>query len=77
MTKKGCLIAAVVVPMVLVAAGYFGFQGYYNPYYKGKRVYTWADQALHGPDPAARDAAARTLIGALNEMHGEPRIQLS
>jgi HEAT repeat protein len=76
MSKKGCLIGCIAVPVALVVAGYLLYQGIYNPYYKGKRVYAWADQALDSPEPAARDAAARTLMGALQEIHGEPRIQL-
>ncbi len=76
MSKKGCLIAAAAVSVLVMAAGYFSYQGIYNPYYQGKRVYAWADQALDSPDPAVREAAAQTLTGALHEMHGERCLQL-
>jgi hypothetical protein len=48
----------------------------YNPVVHGKRVYTWANQAMSDPDPAARQEAAQVLVEAVRSMEGEPRTQL-
>jgi hypothetical protein len=77
--KKGCAIAILVVPVVIPGAAttiYFAYQSLANPYYHGKRVYSWADQAMYDPDPAARREAAQALIGAFNTMQ-QGRIDLT
>jgi hypothetical protein len=79
--KKGCAIAFLVVAVVILGAAttiYFAYQSWANPYYHGKRVYSWADQAMYDPDSAARREATQALIEAFNTMQqGEARIQLT
>jgi hypothetical protein len=78
--KRGWVIAAAIVCGVILAVPatvFFTYRSLYNPSYQGKRLYAWAEQAIHDPDPAARTKAAETLVAAFKEMRqGEPRIQL-
>jgi formylglycine-generating enzyme required for sulfatase activity len=68
---------AVLVIVAIAAPVYFIWIYPYNPYYNGKWVYSWLDQAIHDPDPAARREATQKLIEAFSRMErGEPRVQL-
>lgn len=80
MTRKGCIVTVVVL-LVLIGGGVLGIycirQSVYDPYHHGKRLYTWAEQAIHSPDPAARRQATEALVAGFKDMQrGEPRIQL-
>jgi hypothetical protein len=77
--KKGCLLAlalAAILGIGSIAAVAYSIWNQYNPSYHGKRVYTWADQAIWDEDPAAREEAVEVLLEALPEMEGKHRIQL-
>jgi hypothetical protein len=80
MWKKGCIVAVLAVLVVViggVTALYFLYQGMYNPYHKGKRVYAWADQAMKAPDPWARQEAVQALSEAFKDMTLGPRVHLT
>jgi hypothetical protein len=65
MPKKGCTVAIIaVVAILLGGAGvaYWALQTRYNPYYRGKRVYDWADTAIWSPDPTVRREAALAVF---------------
>jgi hypothetical protein len=56
---------------------HFSYLSLFNPSYHGKRVYGWAEQAIHDPDPDARARATQELVAAFKELReGEPRTQL-
>ncbi len=76
--NKGWTITIGVVLLVLcgVAVVWYIVTYAYNPYFKGKRLYAWKDQAIHDPDPVARTEATETLIQAFKELRGETRVQL-
>jgi HEAT repeat protein len=80
MTRKGCIVTVVVLLVLIggvVLGIHFLLQSVYNPHHHGKRLYTWTEQAIHSPDPAARREATEALVGAFKDMRrGEPRIQL-
>jgi hypothetical protein len=78
--KRGCLVAVAAAGLLLVGGAayiYFSYQSMFNPSYHGKRVYGWAEQAIHDPDPNARARATQELVAAFKELKaGEPRVQL-
>ena len=74
MSRKGCIVTVIAVPLVLIGVGttlYYMDQNVRNPYYHGKRVNAWADQALQGPDAATRREATEALVAAFKEMGGD------
>jgi HEAT repeat protein len=80
MTRKGCIVTVVVALLVLIGLGtglYYLVENDRNPYYHGKRVYAWTDQAIHAPDPDARREAAQALAGAFKERKCGSRISLT
>jgi len=79
--KKGCFLAVISFVLLCVGAAvaiYWQHQSIFNPQHHGKRVYAWAHQAMHDPDPTTRRQATEELVEAFRTMpHGEPRIQLT
>jgi hypothetical protein len=73
LTLTGTVVLGFVIA---VGAVYLCFLNWHNPSYHGKRVHTWADQAIWDEDPQARSDAVVVLIEALREMRGEPLYQL-
>jgi HEAT repeat protein len=77
--KKGCLTAIAISIGLLVATAvgiYFHFKNKYDPFHHGRRIYTWADQAVWDDSAAKRQEAVQVLFEALEGMEGEPRTQL-
>ena len=76
--KKGCVLTlGIMLGLVAGAIGvvYFHFKNEFDPIYHGKRIYTWADQAIWDDDPEARQEAVRVCFEALEDLEGEPRTQ--
>jgi hypothetical protein len=72
---RNLLLFLVCLCLIIGAVGLY-FWNQYNPVHHGKRVYTWADQAIWDDDPIARREAVHVLLESLKDIHGEPRTQL-
>jgi hypothetical protein len=65
--NKGCLIAVLAAVLLVIGVGtvlYYSVVNSINPSYHGKRIYAWAEQAKHDPNPAARQEASQVLLEA-------------
>ena len=77
MKKESIIALTVVLLLAGVVGGIWYYATYlYNPFFEGKRLYAWKDQAIFDHDPAAREKAAETLIRAFHSLKGETRVQL-
>jgi hypothetical protein len=76
--KRGCLVCLLgLAAVVLGAASLIRLMHQWNdPYFRGRRLSAWADQAICDKDAARRQQAARVLTEALKGLKGHPRTEL-
>jgi Flp pilus assembly protein TadD len=76
--KRRCLVGLGVVGALVLGAALAAYLGVYwnNPYFRGKRLHDWADQAVWDEDASRREQAVQVLTEAWQARRGEDRTQL-
>ena len=76
--KRRCLIGLGVVGALVLVAALAVYLGVYwhNPYFRGKRLFDWVDQAVWDEDASRREQAVQVLNEAWQTRRGEDRTQL-
>jgi hypothetical protein len=76
--KRGCVVGLGVVAALVLVAALVVYNAVYmfNPFFRGKRLNGWVDQAVWDEDASRREQAIQVLTEWWQTRRGEDRTQL-